>query len=257
MKLNLMERVLEITNGYKDEVSRTKLLSDFLERVATSKANEIIDLYTSLEQVISGEVVHSASPGDRRFISVPKKLLIEVSFPLKKQGSDLLSLPELCLRMAYVHLITLFEAALSDMIRAALLYKPQILKSKKMISYEDILNEPDMGSLVAKIVEKEVSDLTYGSIDDLVEYLKNKLHLPIDLLPEEKDELNWCKAQRNLLVHNQGKVDAKFLRMRSVVKYSLGENIIITESNWNDASYLLERIVLALQSALVRKFKLI
>jgi len=68
--------------------------------------------------------------------------------------------------------------------------------------------------------------------------------------------LNWCKAQRNLLVHNQGRVDAKFLRMRAVKKYSIGESIIITESDWNDARYLLERIVLALESALIRKFKL-
>lgn len=222
-----------------------------------SEAENITGLYTELDKVISGEVVHSASPGDRRFVSVPKRLLIDVATPLKKQGSDLLSLPELCLRMTYVHLITLFEAALSDIIRAALLYRPQMLKSKRMISYEDILSEPDMGSLVAKIVDKEISDLTYGSIDDLIEYLKNKLHIPIDFLPEEKEELNWCKAQRNLLVHNQGRVDAKFLQMKAVGKYSMGECIVITELDWDDARYLLERIVLALESAVIRKFRLV
>lgn len=254
--MNLKENFFDIINGYKAEVSRTKLLLDFLERVAISEAENITGLYTELDKVISGEVVHSVSPGDKRFISVPKKLLIDVATPLKKQGDDLLNLPELCLRMTYVHLITLFEAALSDIIRAALLYRPQILKSKKMISYEDVLNEPDIGSLVAKIVDKEISDLTYGSIDDLIEYLKNKLHVPIDFLPEEKDELNWCKAQRNILVHNQGRVDAKFLRMGTIKKYEIGESIIITESDWDDARYLLERIVLALESALIRKFKL-
>lgn len=159
--------------------------------------------------------------------------------------------------MTYVHLITLFEAALSDIIRAALLYRPQILKSKKMISYEDVLNEPDMGSLVAKIVDKEISDLTYGSIDDLIEYLKNKLHMPVDFLPEEKEKLNWYKAQRNLLVHNQGRVNAKFLRSMDIKKFSIGESIIITESDWEDARLLLENIVLALESALIRKFKLV
>lgn len=254
--MNLKERISEITDGYKAEVSRAKLLSVFLGRVAISESQNITDLYTELDKVISGEAVHSVIPGDKRFISVPKKLLIDVATPLKKQGSDLLSLPDLCLRMTYVHLITLFEAALSDIIRAALLYRPQILKSKKMISYEDVLNKPDIGSLVAKIVDKEISDLTYGSIDELIEHLKNKLHIPIDLLPEEKEELNWCKAQRNLLVHNQGRVDAKFLRMRAIAKYSIGESIIVAESDWDDARYLLERIVLALESALIRKFKL-
>lgn len=255
--MNLKEKLSDITNGYKAEVSRTKLLSAFLGRVAISEAGNITDLYTELDKLISGEIVHSASSGDRRLISVPKKLLIDVTIPLKKQGSDLLSLPELCLRMTYVHLITLFEAALSDIVRAALLYRPQILKSKKLISYEDILNEPDMGSLVAKIVDKEISDLTYGSIDDLIEYLKNKLHIPIDFLPEEKVELNWCKAQRNLLIHNQGRVDSKFLRLTAIGKYSMGESIIITESDWDNARYLLEGIVLALESAVIRKFKLV
>lgn len=254
--MNLKEKIFEIKSGYEAEVSRTKLLSVFLGRVAKSEAESITVLFDELDKVISGEVVHSVIPGDRRFVTVPKKLLIDVAAPLKKQGSDLLSLPELCLRMTYVHLVTLFEAALSDIIRAALLYKPQILKSKKVISYEDILSEPDMGSLVAKIVDKEISDLTYGSIDDLIEYLKNKLHIPIEFLPEEKEELNWCKAQRNILVHNQGKVDEKFLRVRVNGKYSLGESIIITESDWDDAQYLLKGIVSALESAVVRKFKL-
>ncbi|VVM58423.1 hypothetical protein PS662_01179 [Pseudomonas fluorescens] len=254
--MNLKEKISEITSGYDAEVARTKLLSAFLGRVAISEAESITGLYDELDKVISGEIVHSAAPGDRRFISVPKKLLIDVATPLKKQGSDLLSLPELCLRMTYVHLITLFEAALSDIIRATLLYKPKILKSKKMISYEDVLSEPDMGSLVAKIVDKEISDLTYGSIDDLIEYLKNKLHIPIEFLPEEKEELNWCKAQRNILVHNQGRVDEKFLRVRAISKYSMGESIIITESDWDDARYLLKGIVSALESAVVRKFKL-
>lgn len=255
--MNLKEKISGITSGYKAEVSRAKLLSVFLGRVAIREAEEITRTYDELSKMISGEIVRSVNPSDPRFISVPRKLLIEVTTPLKKQGSELLTLPELCLRMTYAHLITLFEAALSDIIRAALLYKPQILKSKKMIAYEDILNEPDMGSLVAKIIDKEISDLTYGSIDDLIEYLKNKLHIPIDLLPEEKDELNWCKAQRNLLVHNQGRVDAKFLRITATEKYSLGDSIIITEPDWDDASHLLERIILALESALIRKFKLL
>lgn len=255
--MDLKEKISEIANGYKAEVSRTKLLSAFLGRVAISEAENITGIYTELDKVISGKVVHSAIPGDRRFVSVPKKLLIEVATPLKKQGDDLLSLPELCLRMTYVHLITLFEAALSDIIRAALLFRPQILRSKRMISYEDILGETNMDSLVAKLVDKEISDLTYGSIDDLIEYLKNKLHIPIDFLPEEKDELSWCKAKRNILVHNQGKVDAKFLKMNTVGKYSIGESIIITELDWDDARYLLERIVLALESAVIRKFKLV
>lgn len=110
---------------------------------------------------------------------------------------------------------------------------------------------------MAKLVDKEISDLTYGSIDDFIEYLKNKLHIPIDFLTEEKEELNWCKAKRNLLVHNQGRVDAKFLKVNTVGKYSMGESIIITEPDWDDARHLLERIVLALESAVIRKFKLV
>lgn len=254
--LNLKEKISHIINGYRDEVSRTKLLAEFLGRVATSEAKNINDLYTELFKIISGEVVHSSCSNDRRYVSVPKELLITCTTPLQKQGSDLLSLPDLCLRMTYVHLITLFEAALSDIIRAILLYRPQILKSKKMISYEDILNESDINSLIAKIVDKEVSDLTYGSTDDLIEYFRGKLQMPIDFLPEEKDDLNWCKAQRNLLVHNQGRVDAKFLRGRAIGKYSIGESIIITEVDWENARCLLEGIVLALESAVIRKFKL-
>lgn len=70
--MNLKEQISGIVSGYRAEVSRTKLLSAFLGRVAKSEAENITDIYTQLDKVISGEVVHSVIPGDKRYISVPK-----------------------------------------------------------------------------------------------------------------------------------------------------------------------------------------
>lgn len=83
--MKLKEQISEIIDGYKAEVSRTKLLSAFLGRVAISEAESITGLHTELDKVISGEVVHSASPGDKRFVSVHKQLLINVATPLKTE----------------------------------------------------------------------------------------------------------------------------------------------------------------------------
>jgi hypothetical protein len=158
--------------------------------------------------------------------------------------------------MAYVHLVTLFEAALSDIIRTTLMYKPNILKSKRQISYEDVLSEPDMASLLLKIIDKEISDMTYGSTEEIIDYLKNKLHLPVVFSDEEHLELETIKAQRNLLVHNQGRIDAKFLKKINSGDFSLGDSIIITGENWDSANLLFEGIINTLQLAIIRKFKL-
>lgn len=83
--MNLKEQIFAITNGYKAEVSRTKLLSGFLGRVAISEAENLTGLYTELDKVILGEVEHFITPGDKRFVSVPKRLLIDVSTPLKNR----------------------------------------------------------------------------------------------------------------------------------------------------------------------------
>ncbi|PMZ85272.1 MULTISPECIES: hypothetical protein [unclassified Pseudomonas] len=255
--MNLKEELTNITTGYAAETIRTRLLVKFVESSAKKKAEETIEMHSTIQKLLSGELAHKKKhPQDRSTIEVPTKLLIDLASPLEKTGKDLLSLPELCLRMAYVHLVTLFEAALSDIIRTTLTYKPNILKSKRQISYEDVLSEPDMTSLLLKIIDKEISDMTYGSTEETIDYLQNKLHLPVTFSDEEHLELETIKAQRNLLVHNQGKIDAKYLKKKISGDFSLGDNIIITEKDWDAANLLFGGIINSLELAIIRKFKL-
>ncbi|WP_155517303.1 hypothetical protein [Pseudomonas amygdali] len=252
--MGLKDELFRVVSGYQSEASRTRLLVEFVSRSAMSEAAHIKNIYTDVAKHLSGEIVNAPGPN---MVLVPSDLLVRLSEPLSSHGDALLSLPDLLLRMAYVHLITLFEAALSDVVRASLLHMPKMLKSKRQMSYEDILSESDMSSLVKKIVEKEISDLTYGSVEEFVDYLKVKLHLPIEFLPEEIVQLSRCKGLRNLLVHNQGVVDARFLKERLDTQYAMGDAIVIGLQDWDSAHQLFGRVIKALENSVIRKFRLV
>lgn len=252
--MGLKDGLSKIVSGYESEASRTRLLVGFVSRLAVSEAAQIKNIYTDITKHLSGEILNAPGPN---MVLVPSDILVKLSEPLPRHGDDLLSLPDLILRMAYVHLITLFEAALSDVVRASLLHMPKMLKSRRQMSYEEILSEADMSSLVKKIVEKEISDLTYGSVEEFVDYLKVKLNLPIEFLPEEIVQLSRCKGLRNLLVHNQGVVDARFLKDRLDAQYALGDSVVIDLDDWDSAHQLFGRVIKALENSVVRKFRLV
>lgn len=110
--------------------------------------------------------------------------------------------------MAFIYVVTLMEAFVKEYLTHLFIGKPELLKSSKTITYEEILALGNMSKIRSVLAEREVDQVSYKSVDQLAEYLNSKLKLGID------DTLAWwvlCKEasyRRNIIVHNRGIVNS-------------------------------------------------
>lgn len=248
-KHELVVELDKILSNFKKELDRTRDLIMYVDSWSKKSYDELIGISNDLEAAMRGEYKEGSE-----LVRVPADLVERLTQDTRERAGNIIEIPELTIRMAFVHLVTLFEASLSDLIRAILFSRPSMLKSKRQISYEEVFSVETMSDLVGKVVDREVSDLTYGTVDDIFEHIKSKLHVPFELTPEERLEITTAKARRNILVHNQGKVDSKFLRLAPGLNYSLGQQVKISVSDCGEAQRVFRKVIESLVDSIGRKY---
>ncbi|MUT69974.1 hypothetical protein [Stutzerimonas frequens] len=248
-KKGIVVELDKILSNFKKELDRTCELIVYVDNWSKKSYAELIDISNGLEAAMRGEHKEGSE-----LVKVPADLVARLTQDTRERAGHIIEMPELTLRMAFVHLVTLFEASLSDLIRAILFSRPSMLKSKRQISYEEVFSVETMSDLVGKVIDREASDLTYGTVDDIFEHIKSKLHVPFELTPEERLEITTAKARRNILVHNQGKVDSKFLRLAPSLNYSLGQQIKISATDCREAQKVFRKVIGSLVDSIERKY---
>ncbi len=121
------------------------------------------------------------------------------------------------------------EAFLSDLARNIFLKRPQMLPSNKTIKFEDIVKTGSYDELLIKMIDKELFELFYKSIDEIVDYFSQKFGLSFS--SEEKDKLLEASLLRNCIVHNLGIADA---RLAQLPGYTKGKEIKIDSYKVHD-----------------------
>lgn len=118
-----------------------------------------------------------------------------------------------------------FEAFLADLVREIYLSRPKMLPKEKQLKYADILKTNDYRAILELMVEREIIDLFYKRIDEVVRYFEEKLILK---WPDEyKDEIVVTSYLRNCIIHNLSRVD---YRLSKVSKYKVGDKIELSSS---------------------------
>lgn len=72
--------------------------------------------------------------------------------------------------MGLIYFFSLFEGFNKDYFQALFTFKPEIMKSKKKIDYEFLLDFNNNKDLSNALAQKEVDALGRSSIDDLVNF---------------------------------------------------------------------------------------
>ena len=118
-----------------------------------------------------------------------------------------------------------FEAFLADLVREIYLLRPTMLPKEKQLKYADILKTDDYRAILELMIEREIIDLFYKRIDEVVRYFEEKLILK---WPDEyKDEIVVTSYLRNCIIHNLSRVD---YRLSKVSKYKVGDKIELSSS---------------------------
>lgn len=112
--------------------------------------------------------------------------------------------------MMYVKTIDNFVNYFKDILAEIVIKEPKILKSKETEQLDFILSFNDYEDLINAIAEKKIESLFYQSIDGIQKFFREKTG--IEIFDNKSNEINLLAKQRNLEVHNRGKISKEFKR---------------------------------------------
>lgn len=150
------------------------------------------------------------------------------NIPVLKHG-------RLLAQMQLTRSVDSFQSYISELL--ALIYhtKPDMLKTDQAtMTIAEILSYGSRDELVAVMVERRVNDLAYKGLRELSDDLKKRIKF--DLFPDTTHmEMAFrIIAIRNLIVHNRGIIDRRFVSKLPEYQTHLGEPIALSIAHVNE-----------------------
>lgn len=112
--------------------------------------------------------------------------------------------------MTVVYLMAKFEDFTKTYLRTLLAAKSYLMKSKKPLTYEEVLSYPTMEDLAAGLAKRDTEELGRGSIDDLNQHFGNRFNLDLSAC-EAWETVREAHYRRNIIVHNAGRKNEIYL----------------------------------------------
>jgi hypothetical protein len=246
-----------ISQGYNRSVHGLQLFVDEMRKGMAGSRDYISALAQNLRTVV-GEmddggyvtVMDSTAPGNRS-TTIDRGFLQGTAEDLDHIG---MRFPELLFEMAFIYRVALFDALVPDVLNAVLVSRPDMLRSEKKLSHEQILDCPDMPSLIALMAQKELHSVSYQSIVDQQSWVKK--HLGIELFDsrDQCDQMVELTARRNLFVHANGLVNERYNALVPTSTHKVGERLFVTEDYWAASDEILQTVGDHLVNELHEKF---
>ena len=120
--------------------------------------------------------------------------------------------------------LSVFEVFVGDLLRLWLTPHPRAIGGKT-VELKDALDAGDLPTLVARLVDHEVAEVTYKSPRTVFQYIERRIGLPLPTAAEI-DRLAEAKATRDVLAHNRGAVDAGYrTKAGALARFTVGRRI--------------------------------
>lgn len=160
------------------------------------------------------------------------------------------------LEMFLGRLVDAFQKYLVDLIRDILRRKPDILRTRKeSLTVEELLRFTTVEELVQVIIERKVSSLAYEGFGRVRDWCAEKgILLEVD--PADFPAVIEFIACRNIIAHNRGVVDERYLEAVPTTTLTLGQIRLLSTDGVLTAAQLLSKIVENSDAANVAKFGL-
>lgn len=108
--------------------------------------------------------------------------------------------------------IDAFQTYLGALLSLIFHSKPETLKSGESVTVEEIFDHASFEELITYIAERRVTALSYKGFFALAEYMENKVGISVGEA-EEVERISALIEIRNVYIHNQGRIDRRFLRL--------------------------------------------
>ena len=164
----------------------------------------------------------------------------------------------------FVYLISSFEQCISDAVYITYTAKPELIDpnlDQTSVPAQDtkilkmILESSDYKEIIDKVVEERIRGIFYGNPMDIFE--KDKCRMKIgswfkDNAETELQVLREAILRRNLIVHNNGRVDRRYLR-ETGLNWPLGKKLDIDKTYMKQAISVVINISGCFSALIVRQ----
>jgi hypothetical protein len=130
-----------------------------------------------------------------------------------------IDLPPFIYEIGITYAYAVFEGYLSDILRGRIREHPRLMGGQRQVTYEQVLDSSSKEALVETMIDREVRDLTYLPIGDVLRKMREKLGFR-SLTDIHDKPLAGLSLLRNCLLHNGGRVDSKLAELEPTRKHS-------------------------------------
>lgn len=180
---------------------------------------------------------------------------------LKSDGSDIIfdirTYEQYFGQLSYARLIDNVLTYFKDVLAEVILKVPNILKSTKdKADFEFILNCESITELRIALAEKKITTLFYGNIDKIEEFFINQLNIELFKTTDDRTEFAIATKNRNLIVHNRGRINADYVRKFPQLKYKEGQVLIFTYEDISNINLILNNFIALLDIEISERYAL-
>jgi hypothetical protein len=171
------------------------------------------------------------------------------------------------LNMAFLNIVAMFDAVITDIFSAVLVACPEIMLrvdqtvaadkeagTEKTLTYDSILSASSIDELIDLMVAKEMNKYNFLSVKKQWESYGNRFGVRLDAQHVNMNKVADIVAKRNLLAHKKGIADQRYLQSVPEPSLKLGESVRIDDETFGEYSALLEKVVKLTVVALQEKY---
>jgi hypothetical protein len=148
-----------------------------------------------------------------------------------------------------------FQCYLTDVLRAVFAVRPETLKSKQTVEIAEVLDCSTIGEFAGRVAERKTEELTYSGFIGITDFMTERLGVPIKLEDSCKQLASLAIAVRNVVVHNRGRANERFLRLTGRNDVKNGDLVPIQLAQTRTWFRALHTFAETIDDALILKFK--
>lgn len=163
---------------------------------------------------------------------------------------------EYILKGTFVYIISLFESSFTECLKRYLEAFPAKISNGKVSGKEAkyFIEATFASDVLDFIIEDLLHEHTYKNVSEIMKRTFNLLDIDSNKIEFNNDELVEKKERRNILVHNNLKVDKKYIRNTKCDSRKLRKKLIVDEKYLRETFDLTTSILDKTKKELIRKY---
>ncbi len=131
-----------------------------------------------------------------------------------------------------------FESFLTDLLSAILRNRPTMLPKDRKVRWSEVIDSADKEELIGRLIRRELLDLLYKSMADIVTELRSRYGFTIT--EAEETGLRRASLIRNCILHNSSRADA---RLGDYDQYEEGQEFEVSAQHVHEYGLTLRALV--------------